>query len=59
MKNGLDWIRGALADRRVSIVSEKTGLHPNTIARIRDGKNQNPTLETLNKLGTYLIGEGE
>jgi transcriptional regulator with XRE-family HTH domain len=59
MQTELDWIRSALADRRVSIVSERTGLHPNTIARIRDGKNENPTLETLNKLATYLVGEGE
>jgi len=59
MQNGLDWIKSALADRRVSIVSEKTGLHPNTIARIRDGKNENPTLETLNKLAVYLTEQGE
>lgn len=50
----LEWIRGALADRRLDKVSEATGLHPNTIAMIRDGKQQNPKIETLNTLALYL-----
>ncbi len=49
----------ALADRMPSKVAEKTGLHPNTIAAIRDGKNENPTLATLEKLADYLKGQGE
>ena len=55
----LDWIRQGLADRRLSIVAERTGLHSNTIARIRDGKEPNPKLETLNRLASYLKGQGE
>lgn len=49
-----EWIRQALADRRPKIVAEGTGLHVNTITDIRDGKNQNPKLDTLNKLADYL-----
>jgi len=49
----------ALADRMPSRVAEKTGLHPNTISAIRDGKNSNPTLATLQALQTYLKGDGE
>lgn len=50
----LEWIRQALADRRPSVVAEKTGLHVNTITAIRDGKNTNPTLATLSALAKYL-----
>ena len=55
----LHWIRAALADRRLSIIAEKTGLHVNTIAAIRDGKNTNPTLATLETLASYLRAAGE
>lgn len=54
----LEWIRQALADRRPSVVAEKTGLHVNTITAIRDGKNTNPTLATLNALAEYLSRGG-
>jgi len=52
--NELSEIKSALKDRRLCIIAEKTGLHVNTIASIRDGKNTNPTLETLQKLADYL-----
>ena len=55
----LDWIRQALADRRPGIVAKATELHVNTIIRIRDGKEGNPKLATLEKIGAYLVGEGE
>ena len=54
---GFDWIRTALADRRPSVVDEKTGLHVNTITAIRDGKNTNPTLATIETLAAYLKGQ--
>jgi DNA-binding phage protein len=54
----LDWIRGALADRRLSVVAQRTGLSEPTLRAIRDG-NGNPTIKTINKLATYLIGQGE
>ena len=52
----LDQLREALQDRRVKIVSEATGLHPNTVAAIRDGRNTNPTYEVMVKLSEYLEG---
>lgn len=55
----IEWIRSALLDRRPKIVAERTGLHVNTIIRIRDGKEENPKIDTLNRLAGYLIGEGE
>lgn len=55
----LEWIRMGLADRMPSRVSEKTGLHRNTIAAIRDGKLTNPTIATLQSLAAYLKADGE
>ena len=54
----LEWIRGALADRRLSVVAEKTGLSVPTLRAVRDGEG-NPTVKTLNTIATYLIGQGE
>ena len=50
----LDEIRKALADRRIDKVMVATGLSRTTIAEIRDGKNLNPTLETVEKLVRYF-----
>lgn len=50
----LDQIRGLLADRRLNVVSEKTGIHVGTISNIRDGKTQNPTYYVLSRLSDYL-----
>lgn len=50
----LEWIRERLADRRPGVVADLTGLHINTVIRIRDGKEENPKLETLKRLETYL-----
>ena len=50
----LEYVRQALADRRPFIVAEKTGLHVNTVTAIRDGKNRNPTIATLQALIEYL-----
>lgn len=55
----IDWIRKALFDRRPSVVAERTGLHVNTIMRIRDGVEKNPKIQTLNVLAAYLNGAGE
>ena len=54
----MEWIRSALADRRISIVAEKTGLSEPTIRAVRDGEG-NPTLNTLNLIAAYLNGQGE
>ncbi len=54
----IDWIRRELADRRVGVVAAKTGISRVTVARIRDGKETNPKLETMRALAAYLAGEG-
>lgn len=50
----LDDIKRLLADRRLDIVSSATGVHRNTLAAIRDGKNDNPTFKTLQSLSDYF-----
>ena len=50
----LDQIRTALDDRNVEKVSQRTGIHRNTIAAIRNGANANPTYTTMKALSDYL-----
>jgi transcriptional regulator with XRE-family HTH domain len=50
----LEEIKERLADRRLDIVAEATGLHVNSIARIRSGANANPKHSTLVALSNYL-----
>lgn len=52
--NELSEIRQALQDRKLHVIAGATGLHVNTIAAIRDGKNNNPTLDTVMRLAKYL-----
>lgn len=54
----LNEIREALKDRRLSIVASKTGLHPDTIAKVRDGVSR-PAYETVEKLAAYFAGRGQ
>jgi predicted transcriptional regulator len=49
----IDEIRATLADRRLDIVSEGSGVHRSTIARIRDGKTV-PTFYVVQKLVAYF-----
>jgi len=53
----LDQIRDALKDRRPAMVAQSTGLHVNTVMRIRDGMNTNPTYEVVTALSRYLQGK--
>lgn len=55
----LDQVQEALKDRRIKMVSEATGLHPNTLAKLRDGRNTNPTYEVMVKLSEYLGGKSD
>jgi transcriptional regulator with XRE-family HTH domain len=50
----LEQIRTALDDRNVEKVSQRTGIHRNTIAAIRNGANANPTYATMKALSDYL-----
>lgn len=47
-------VRERLRDRRLSVVSRETGIHYNTLIRIRDGANVNPTYRVLEALSAYL-----
>lgn len=50
----LEEIKAKLADRRLDAVAKATGLHVNSVARIRDGKNLNPKHSTVAALSAYL-----
>ena len=54
----LDQIKRKLEDRRIDVVSMRTGINRNTIARIKSGQHENPTYYILNKLSDYLEGAG-
>ena len=55
----LEQIREMLADRRLSLVAEATGLHYNTIRIIRDDPNANPTYKAVKALSEYLEGQNK
>jgi transcriptional regulator with XRE-family HTH domain len=50
----VDKIQVLLLDRRLDIIGGATGLHRNTLSAIRDGKNRNPSYETICKLSDYF-----
>lgn len=50
----LSYIRQALGERKLSAVSAITGLHENTLAKIRDGETTAPHPTTLSRLSEYL-----
>ena len=53
----LEQIREMLADRRLSLVAEATGLHYNTVRAIRDDPEANPTYKAVKALSDYLQGQ--
>jgi len=50
----LEQLRTALDDRNIEKVSQRTGIHRNTVAAIRNGTNANPTYATMKALSDYL-----
>lgn len=52
----LERVVAALADRSYSRVSKGVCLHENTIRAIAQGKNKNPSIDTLEILADYLFG---
>jgi hypothetical protein len=52
----IEAIRLALRDRRLSMISEATGLHYNTIRGVRDNEAANPSYRVLKALSDYLEG---
>lgn len=53
----LEKIQRLLADRRLDIVSSATSISRTTLAAIRDGRSENPTLRTMQRLSDYFIDE--
>jgi len=47
-------ISRALADRRLSVISDATGIHYNTLRDIRDEKTKDPKHATVRALSEYL-----
>lgn len=47
-------IKDGLKGANCAELSRKTGLHPNTIYNIRDGRDTNPKIDTLEKLAKEL-----
>lgn len=47
-------IQKALKDRRLKIVSKATGLHVNTIRKVRDGMTNDPRSTSFILLSDYL-----
>lgn len=54
MDEQLERIRAALRDRKITAVSEATGLHRNTIHKLTKGET--PSFSTIQKLSSYLFG---
>ena len=54
----LDQIKEQLQDRKLDVVSRAAGVHRNTLAAIRDGKNENPTYTVIRKLSEYFTARG-
>jgi len=52
----IEAIKLALQDRRISMVSNATGLHYNTIKGIRDNESANPSYKVLKALSDYFEG---
>jgi DNA-binding XRE family transcriptional regulator len=50
----LEQIRVQLMDRRLSVVAAAIGVHRNTLISIRDGRNTNPSLRTMEALSAYF-----
>jgi len=51
----LDELQALLKDRRISMISEATGIHRNTITAIRDsGERANPSYAVLKALSDYF-----
>lgn len=53
----LDQIRSALDDRILYVVADRTGIHRNTIAKIKNGKIENPTYCVMKKISDYLSSQ--
>lgn len=53
----IEEIRVALQDRRIPVIAERTGIHHNTIAAIRDGDTKDPSFRVVSTLSDYLTSQ--
>ena len=50
----LEEIKKKLSDKRLYVVSEKTGISYPVLRKLADGVESNYTIETLKKISEYL-----
>jgi len=50
----IDVLSRKLQDKRLKKVAKSTGLHYNTLRKIRDDEDANPTLNVMNTLSDYF-----
>lgn len=55
----LDQIREQLQDRRLTVIAERTKLHPNTLRDIRNNADCNPSHRVLAALSDYLTSSAQ
>lgn len=55
----LEQIREQLQDRRLTVIAERTKLHPNTLRDIRNNPDCNPSHRVLAALSDYLTGSAQ
>jgi transcriptional regulator with XRE-family HTH domain len=52
------YVRKFLSDKRLAVVAERTGIHENTLRRVRDGVVK-PSYETLEKISAYMRADND
>jgi hypothetical protein len=55
----LELIRAQLQDRRLTVIAERTGLHPNTLRDIRNNADCNPSHRVLAALSEYISSSAQ
>ncbi|CAB4200557.1 hypothetical protein UFOVP1355_52 [uncultured Caudovirales phage] len=55
----LEQIREQLQDRRLTVIAERTKLHPNTLRDIRNNADCNPSHRVLAALSEYLTSSAQ
>jgi DNA-binding XRE family transcriptional regulator len=58
MDYDLEVLRAMLADRRIGMVADASGVSRPTIYRILNDRDYNPTIETVQKLAAYFSATG-
>lgn len=51
-------VQEKLKDRIVKVVAENTGLHFNTVYKLKNGTSKSPSYETMETISDYLEAPG-